>query len=120
MKKRILTVVAAMMMALSSMCFAHVSGGSICGLINTDDGQKIIIYTCEGYSVASVIEFRVDAQLENHDVIEALDGDYLTEIGRIRIKDMHNGSSQNIIQIEGVNLTEKEALRWLANGGAFE
>ena len=120
MTTRILTVVGAMMIALSSMCFAHVSGGSICGLTNTDDGQKIIIYTCEGYSVASVIEFRVDAQLENHDVIEALNGNYLTEIGRIRIKDMHNGSSQNIIHIEGVNLTEKEALRWLANGGAFE
>ena len=120
MKTRILTVVAAMMIALSSMCFAHVSGGSIYGLINTDNGQKIVIYTSEGYSVASVIEFRVDAQLENHDVIEALDGDYLTEVGRIRIKDMHNGSSSNIIQIEGVNLSEREALRWLANGGAFE
>lgn len=120
MKMRILTVVAAMMMILSSMCFAHTSEGSIYGLSNTDDGQKIVIYTSEGYSVASVIEFRVDAQLENHDVIEALNGAYLTEIGRIRIKDLHNGSSQNIIHIEGVKLTEKEALRWLANGGDFE
>ncbi len=120
MKKCILVVAAVVMMAFSGLCFAHTSGGSIYGLSNTDDGQKIIIYTSEGYSVASVIEFRVDAPLENHDVIEALDGDYLTEIGRIRIKDMHNGSSRNIIHIEGVNLSEKEALRWLANGGAFE
>ena len=119
MKKRILVLVAVMMMALSGLCMAHMTGGSINGLVNTDDGQKIAIYTAEGYSVATVLEYHVNYPLEDHDVIEAVNG-YLTEIGRLRIKDMHNGSSQTIVQIEGVNLTEKEAMSWLAHGGKFE
>ena len=118
MKKWILIMVAAMMMALSGLCMAHMSDGSINGLVNTDDGQKIAIYTAEGYSVATVLEYHVNYPLEDHDVIEAVNG-YLTEIGRLRIKDMHNGSSQTIVQIEGVNLTEKEAMSWLAHGGKF-
>ena len=118
MKKRILVLAAIMMMALSGSVMAHMTGGSINGLVNTDDGQKIAIYTAEGYSVASVMEYHVNYPLEDHDVIEAVNG-YLTQIGRLRIKDMHNGSSQIIVDIEGVNLTEKEAMTWLAHGGKF-
>lgn len=118
MKKRILVLVAAMMMALSGLCMAHMTGGSINGLVNTDDGQKIAIFTAEGYSVASILEYPVDYPLEDHDVIEAVDG-YLTQTGRLRIKDLHNGSSRIIVQIEGVRLTETEAMSWLAHGGKF-
>ena len=48
MKKRIMVFVAVMMMALSGLCMAHMTGCSINGLVNTDDGQKIAIYTAEG------------------------------------------------------------------------
>ena len=119
MKKRIMALVAVLMLALSGLCLAHMSSGSINGLVSTDDGQKIAIYTAEGYSVATILEYHVNYPLEDHDVIEAING-YLTQIGRVRIKDMHNGSSQNIIHIEGVNLTESEAMSWLAHGGKFE
>ncbi|MBE6074957.1 MAG: hypothetical protein E7202_10670 [Selenomonas ruminantium] len=118
MKKRILVLVAAMMMALSGVCMAHMTGGSINGLVNTDDGQKIAIFTAEGYSVGTVLEYPVNYPLEDHDVIEAIGG-YLTQTGRLRIKDMHNGSSRIIVQIEGVKLTETEAMGWLAHGGKF-
>lgn len=118
MKTRIMALVAMMMLAVSSFCFAHVTGGSIQHMRNTNDGQKIVIYTQEGYSVADVLEYPVDYPLENLDVIEAMDG-YLTEIGRLRIKDMHNGSSRIIVHIVGIHLSEGEALQWLANGGSF-
>ena len=68
--------------------------------------------------MASVLEYPVAYPLEDHDVIEAVDG-YLTQTGRLRIKDMHNGSSRIIVQIEGVKLTETEAMGWLAHGGKF-
>lgn len=118
MKTRIMALVAMMMLAVSSFCFASDTGGVIGNIRNTMDGQKIIIYTQEGYSVAEVLEYPVDCPLESSDVIEAMDG-YTTEIGRLRIKDMHNGSSRIIVHIVGIHLSEGEALQWLANGGSF-
>ncbi len=119
MKKRMLTLLAVMMMALSGLCFAHMTGGSVNGSVNTEYGQKIAIYTAEGYSVATVLEYPVNSPLKDHDIIEAVNG-YLTQMGRVRIKDMHTGSSQIFINIEGVKLTEKDAMSWLAHGGKFE
>lgn len=46
-------------------------------------------------------------------------GGYLTEIGQVYIHDLRSGSTRNLIHIVGVKLSEKEALRWLADGGQF-
>ena len=118
MKKRILVLVSAMMM-ICSVAFAHVSSGSINALANQEDGQKIVIYTQEGYSVALVLSYPADKPMESSDVIEAVGGGYLTEIGQVYIHDLRCGSTQNLIPIVGVKLSEKEALRWLADGGQF-
>lgn len=67
-----------------------------------------------------MLEYHVNYPLKDHDIIEVVGSGYLTQLGRIRIKDMHNGSDDNIVWIEGVHLTEREALRWLVNGGAFD
>ena len=119
MRKRILVLVAVLMMALSAVAFAHVSGGSINALQNQEDGQKIVIYTQEGYSVALVLSYPADKPMEQSDVIEAVGGGFLTEIGQVYIHDLRSGSAQNLIHIVGVHLSEKEALRWLADGGQF-
>ena len=116
-KKRIMVLATAMMM-MCSVAFAHVSGGSINALQYQEDGGKMVIYTQEGYSVALILSFPADAHMQSSDIIEAVDG-YLTEIGQVRIHDLRSGSSNNYIHIVGVNLTEKEALRWLADGGNF-
>lgn len=118
MKTRIMALVAMMMLAVSSFCFASDTGGVIGNIRNTMDGQKIIIYTQEGYSVAEVLEYPVDCPLESSDVIEAMDG-YTTEVGRLRIKDLHNGSSRIYINIVATHLIESDAVRWLENGGRF-
>ncbi len=57
MKTRLFVLVTLFMMLFSASAFADVSGGSITKLRNTSDGQKIVIFTQEGYSVASVLEF---------------------------------------------------------------
>ena len=55
MKTRLFVLVTLFMMLFSASAFADVSGGSITKLRNTSDGQKIVIFTQEGYSVASVL-----------------------------------------------------------------
>jgi len=118
MKTRIVALVAMMLLAVSSFCFASVTGGVIGNIRNTMDGQKIIIYTQEGYSVAEVLEYPVDCPLETSDIIEAVNG-YTTDVGRLRIRDLHNGSSRIIIDIVATHLLEQDAMRWLENGGRF-
>lgn len=119
MKMRIMTLLAVLMMGLSSICMAHVSGGSIDGMINTSVGPKVAIYTCEGYSVGTIVEYPGDYPLEDHDVIEALNGGYLTQVGYVSVKDLRTGSSGNVFRIDAVGLSEYTAKAWLANGGSF-
>jgi hypothetical protein len=56
--------------------------------------------------------------LETSDIIEAVNG-YTTDVGRLRIRDLHNGSSRIIIDIVATHLLEQDAMRWLENGGRF-
>lgn len=120
MKTRIMTLLAVLMMGLSSICMAHVSQGSIDGMIDTSVGPKVAIYTCEGYSVGTIVEYLGDYPLENNDVIEAINGGYLTQVGYIKVRDLRTGSTGNVFRIDAVGLSELSAKRWLANGGAFD
>ncbi len=118
MKTRLIVLVTLFMMLFSGSAFADVSGGSITRLSNTSDGQKIVIFTQEGYSVASVLEYVAAKPMEASNVIEAVNG-FLTDIGKVRILDEHTHSADNYIQIEAVYLSEEAANRWLAKGGSF-
>ena len=118
MKTRLIVLVTLFMMLFCGSAFADVSGGSITRLRNTSDGQKIVIFTQEGYSVASVVEFVANKPMEERNVIEAING-YLTQPGRVRILDEHTHSADNYIDIEAAYLSEETANRWLANGGRF-
>ena len=118
MKTRIVAFVAMMMLAVSSFCFAADTGGVIEDSRNTMEGQKVIIYTQEGYSVAEVLEYPVGYALEATDIIEAMNG-YTTEVGHLRVKDLHNGSSSIYINIVATHLIRNDAVRWLENGGYF-
>ena len=77
MKTRLFVLVTLFMMLFSASAFADVSGGSITKLRNTSDGQKIVIFTQEGYSVASVLEFVANKPMQASNVIEAVNA-YLT------------------------------------------
>ena len=70
MKTRLIVLVTLFMMLFCGSAFADVSGGSITRLRNTSDGQKIVIFTQEGYSVASVVEFVANKPMEERNVIE--------------------------------------------------
>ena len=70
MKTRLIVLVTLFMMLFCGSAFADVSGGSITRLRNTNDGQKIVIFTQEGYSVASVQEFVANKPMEERNVIE--------------------------------------------------
>ena len=118
MKTRLIVLVTLFMMLFCGSAFADVSGGSITRLRNTSDGQKIVIFTQEGYSVASVVEFVANKPMEERNVIEAING-YLTQPGRVRILDEHTHSADNYIDIEYTHLTEEAANRWLSNKGQF-
>ena len=107
MKTRLFVLVSLFMMLFSASAFADVSGGSITKLRNTSDGQKIVIFTQEGYSVASVLEFVANKPMQASNVIEAINA-YLTQPGKVRILD-----------IEYTHLTEEAANRWLSNDGRF-
>ena len=118
MKTRLIVLVTLFMMLICGSAFADVSGGSITRLRNTSDGQKIVIFTQEGYSVASVVEFVANKPMEERNVIEAING-FLTQPGRVRILDEHTHSADNYIDIEYTHLTEEAANRWLSNKGQF-
>ena len=118
MKTRLFVLVTLFMMLFSASAFADVSGGSITKLRNTSDGQKIVIFTQEGYSVASVLEFVANKPMQASNVIEAINA-YLTQPGKVRILDEHTHSADNYIQIEYTHLTEEAANRWLSNDGRF-
>ena len=118
MKTRLFVLVTLFMLLFSASAFADVSGGSITKLRNTSDGQKIVIFTQEGYSVASVLEFVANKPMQASNVIEAGNA-YLTQPGKVRILDEHTHSADNYIQIEAVYLSEEAANRWLAKGGSF-
>ena len=108
MKTRLIVLVTLFMMLFCGSAFADVSGGSITRLRNTSDGQKIVIFTQEGYSVASVVEFVANKPMEERNVIEAING-FLTQPGRVRILDEHTHSADNYIDIEYTHLTEEAA-----------
>ena len=72
MKTRLFVLVTLFMMLFTASAFADVSGGSITKLRNTSDGQKIVIFTQEGYSVASVLEFVANKPMQASNVIEAV------------------------------------------------
>ena len=118
MKTRLIVLVTLFMMLFCGSAFADVSGGSITRLRNTSDGQKIVIFTQEGYSVASVVEFVANKPMEERNVIEAING-FLTQPGRVRILDEHTHSADSYIDIEYTHLTEETANRWLSNKGQF-
>ena len=118
MKTRLFVLVTLFMMLFTASAFADVSGGSITKLRNTSDGQKIVIFTQEGYSVASVLEFVANKPMQASNVIEAVNA-YLTQPGKVRILDEHTHSADNYIQIEYTHLTEEAANRWLSNDGRF-
>ena len=110
MKTRLFVLVTLFMMLFTASAFADVSGGSITKLRNTSDGQKIVIFTQEGYSVASVLEFVANKPMQASNVIEAVNA-YLTQPGKVRILDEHTHSADNYIQIEYTHLTEEAANR---------
>jgi protein involved in sex pheromone biosynthesis len=78
----------------------------------------MVIYTQEGYSVATVLEYVAAKPMEDGNVIEAVNG-FLTDMGKVRILDEHTHSADNYIQIEAAYLSEEAANRWLAKGGRF-
>lgn len=92
--------------------------GSITKMKSTNDGTKMVIYTQEGYSVATVLEYVAAKPMEDGNVIEAVNG-FLTDMGKVRILDEHTHSADNYIQIEAAYLSEEAANRWLAKGGRF-
>ena len=98
--------------------FGAVQRGSITKMRSTSDGTKVAIYTQEGYSVGTVLEYVAAKPMEASNVIEAVNG-FLTEVGKVRILDEHTHSADNYIQIEAVYLSEEAANRWLAKGGSF-
>ena len=73
--------------------------GSITKMRNTSDGLKMVIFTQEGYSVASVLEFVADKPMEASNAIEAVNG-FLTDTGKVRILDEYTHSADNYIDIE--------------------
>ena len=119
MKMRVLLLVTLFVLAFSGLVSAHVRGGSITGLRNTNDGQKIVIFTQEGYSVATVLEFVADKPMSPSNIIEAVNG-YLTKVGKVRILDEYTHSADNYIEIHATHLSEESANRWLSRGGNFE
>lgn len=92
--------------------------GSITKMKSTNDGTKMVIYTQEGYSVATVLEYVAAKPMEDGNVIEAVNG-FLTDMGKVRILDEHTHSADNYIQVEAAYLSEEAANRWLAKGGRF-
>lgn len=92
--------------------------GSITKMKSTSDGTKMVIYTQEGYSVATVLEYVAAKPMEDGNVIEAVNG-FLTDMGKVRILDEHTHSADNYIQVEAAYLSEEAANRWLAKGGRF-
>ncbi|MBR4526454.1 MAG: hypothetical protein IKO69_04740, partial [Acidaminococcaceae bacterium] len=98
--------------------FGAVQVGSITKMRNTRDGLKMVIFTQEGYSVASVLEFVANKPMEASNAIEAVNG-FLTDTGKVRILDEYTHSADNYIDIEASYLSEETANRWLANGGRF-
>ena len=98
--------------------FGAVQVGSITKMRNTNDGLKMVIFTQEGYSVASVLEFVANKPMEASNAIEAVNG-FLTDLGKVRILDEYTHSADNYIDIEAAYLSEETANRWLANGGSF-
>lgn len=98
--------------------FGAVQTGSITKMKSTSDGTKMVIYTQEGYSVATVLEYVAAKPMEDGNVIEAVNG-FLTDMGKVRILDEHTHSADNYIQIEAAYLSEEAANRWLAKGGRF-
>ena len=98
--------------------FGAVQRGSITKMRSTSDGTKVAIYTQEGYSVGTVLEYVAAKPMEASNVIEAVNG-FLTDVGKVRILDEHTHSADNYIQIEAVYLSEEAANRWLAKGGSF-
>lgn len=118
MKTRLFVLVTLFMMLFSASAFADVSGGSITKLRSTSDGTKVAIYTQEGYSVGTVLEYVAAKPMEASKVIEAVNG-FLTDVGKVRILDEHTHSADNYIQIEAVYLSEEAANRCLAKGGSF-
>ena len=118
MKTRLFVLVTLFMMLFTASAFADVSGGSITKLRNTSDGQKIVIFTQEGYSVASVLEFVANKPMQASNVIEAVNA-YLTQPGKVRILDEHTHSADNYIQIEYTHLTEEAANRGAVQRGSI-
>ena len=98
--------------------FGAVQVGSITKMRNTNDGLKMVIFTQEGYSVASVLEFVANKPMEASNAIEAVNG-FLTDLGKVRILDEYTHSADNYIEIEAAYLSEETANRWLAKGGRF-
>ena len=118
MKTRLFVLVTLFMMLFSASAFADVSVGSITKMRSTNDGTKMVIYTQEGYSVATVLEYVANKPMETRDAIEAIN-DYLTQPGKVRVLDEHTHSADNYIEIEYTHLTEEAANRWLSNNGQF-
>ena len=118
MKKLVLFLVTLLLIAFCGLASAHVTGGSITRMRNTNDGPKMVIFTQEGYSVATVEEFVANKPMRERNIIEAING-FLTEIGRVRILDEHTHSADNYIEIHATHLSEEAANRWLERGGQF-
>ena len=118
MKKLVLLLVSLLLIAFCGLASAHVTGGSITKMRNTNDGPKMVIFTQEGYSVATVEEFVANKPMRERNIIEAING-FLTEVGRVRILDEHTHSADNYIEIHATHLSEEAASRWLAKGGRF-
>lgn len=118
MKTRLFVLVTLFMMLFSATAFADVSAGSITKMRSTSDGTKMVIYTQEGYSVATVLEYVANKPMETSNAIEAVNG-FLTDLGKVRILDEHTHSADNYIEIEAAYLSEETANRWLAKGGRF-
>jgi len=98
--------------------FGDVQRGSVTGIRSTSDGTKIAIFTQEGYSVGTILEYVAAKPMEDGNIIEAING-FLTDTGKVRILDEHTHSADNYVQIEAVYLSEEAANRWLAKGGRF-
>jgi hypothetical protein len=118
MKKLVLFLVTLLLIAFCGLASAHVTGGSITKMRNTNDGPKMVIFTQEGYSVATVEEFVANKPMQERNIIEAING-FLTEVGRVRIIDEHTHSADNYIEIHATHLSEEVANRWLERGGQF-
>ena len=100
-KKLVLFLVTLLLIVFCGAASAHVSGGSITKMRNSNDGPKMVIFTQEGYSVATVLEFVANKPMEASNVIEAVNG-YLTEVGQVRIIDEHTHSADNYIEIHAL------------------